>query len=305
MSLVSLWLRSQILTMRPVLSRFDVKAGRLAQDQLGKLGVRVLSPAVEYTEADGFSATQACMARRREALPAGEGVARRGVILYLHGGGYVAGGLEYAKLYGGVLAAGSGLPVLCLAYALAPEHPYPAAMEDALLAYGRLMGQGYEPGQIVIVGESAGGGLALGLMHRLKAFGLPLPAGLVCISPWTDLTLSGASLRYNARHDVSLTVRQLRYFVDCYAPEDVTQPEVSPALGSFVGFPPALVYAGGDEILLDDARAVLRGFRAAEVPCRLFIQKGMWHAWPLYPTPESGKALAHMVAFVGRCLGNG
>ena len=302
MSLVSLWLRMQIYALRPVLSRFDAKAGRRVQDKLGQLGARVLSTLVEYTEADGFAADRACMAVRREPLPDGEGVAKRGVILYLHGGGYVAGGLEYAKLYGGVLAVGSGLPVLCLDYALAPEQPYPAAMADTLLAYGRLMGRGYEAGEIIIAGESAGGGLALGLMHRLKSLGLPLPAGIICISPWTDLTLSGASLRYNARSDVSLTMGQLEYFVRCYAPNDVTLAEVSPALHSFEGFPPVLVFAGGDEILLDDARAVLRGCHAAKVPCRLMIQKRMWHAWPLYPTPESGKALAHMVDFMGRWL---
>lgn len=283
-SLISRGLRHQIRFVTGMVSRFEVEASRTLQDSLGQLSSRMLAGVVEYTDTGGPLGLPACWASPLEKEI-------KGTVLYLHGGGYVAGSLDYSKLFGGVLAARCGKRVLCIGYSLAPENPYPAALDDALASYRYLLGNGCDPSHMAIAGESAGGGLALCLIHRIRQEGLPLPAALVCVSPWTDLTLSGASMEYNKKHDISLRRRQLEHYVECYAPEDLTLPTVSPAWGSFAGFPPALVIAGGDEIILDDSRAVLRGYLRDGEKCRLIIAKGMWHAYPLYPTLESAKAL--------------
>lgn len=290
-STVSRWLRHQIKLIMPMLARAEVESSRAAQDALGALASRALATMVEYLPAPGIDESKACWATPRDCRPSGH-------ILYLHGGGYVAGSLDYAKLFGGVLAAKCKKSVLCLGYPLAPENPYPAALQDAHRAYEYMLDNGCRADALAVVGESAGGGLTLALVHSLLAAGLPLPAALVCISPWADLTLSGASLEYNRPCDVSLSHRQLEHFVQCYAPADLLAPTVSPAWGSFLGFPPALLFAGGDEIILDDARAVLRGYRRDGGQCRLVIEKGMWHAYPLYPTAESARALDMIDAFL-------
>ena len=141
------------------------------------------------------------------------------VLLYLHGGGYVAGSIRYAAGFAGVIAAKTGVRTLCIAYRLAPEHPFPAALDDAMTAYQYLLGQGYHGSDITLIGESAGGGLILSLCLLLKAQGIPLPTRLVAISPWTDLTLSGESMEENREVDISLTKSELAAYAACYAPE--------------------------------------------------------------------------------------
>lgn len=190
-----------------------------------------------------FPGFPACRISPRNQTPSGR-------ILYLHGGGYTCGGLEYAKGFGSVLASITGAEVLCPAYRLAPEHPFPAGLEDGLTAYKSLLEQ---EGPVVLCGESAGGGLIYALCLLAKTEGLPLPAGLIGISPWTDLTASGSSYETNRDRDPSITLEQLDFFASCYT-TCRDNPLASPLFGDFTGFPPSLLFVGGDEILLDDSR---------------------------------------------------
>lgn len=182
-----------------------------------------------------------------------------------HGGGYTAGNIEYAVGFGSVLAAATGCRVFSAAYRLAPEHPFPAAVEDAYTAYRHLLDSGLTPGEIVLCGESAGGGLCFALTHKLKQLGLSVPRAIVGISPWTDLTLSGASCRANRRNDPSLRYDMLASYARMYAADDLKNPLVSPLFGDVSGFPPTLLFAGEAELLLDDAVAMAHALKRAGV----------------------------------------
>ena len=211
---------------------------------------------------------------------------RSGVILYLHGGGYTCGSLEYAKGFAATLASQCGVRVFCAAYRLAPENPYPAAVDDALEAYRYLLKKGYAPRQILLCGESAGGGLIYALCLRLRQEGLELPCGLIGISPWVDLTGSGQSYETNRDNDPSLTQELLEFYAKCYT-TDPADPLCSPVFGDLTGFPPSLLFAGGDEILLDDARALHEKLVQSGCRSTLHIAPERWHAYVLYCLSEN------------------
>jgi len=193
--------------------------------------------------------------------------------------------------------------VLCIAYRLAPEHKFPAAQDDAMDAYQYLLDSGYSPDKIAVAGESAGGGLALSLVLRLRDEGKPLPSCIVAISPWADLTLSGSSYNNNVRLDPTLIRESLAYYVIAYAAGHEDEAYVSPVLGDFAGFPPTLLFAGSDEILLSDAKTVYKRLKKAGVESTLVVEDGMWHVYPLYGTPEGKKALLDMALFLRSRLG--
>ena len=218
------------------------------------------------------------------ALLTPEGSDSRGTAVYIHGGGYCCGDLAYAKWFGKVLADLTNAPVLCPAYRLAPEHPFPAALEDAERCVRELFGT-CPPEKTVLVGESAGGGLLFSLCARLRDTGSPLPAGLVAISPWTDLTASGASYTENARRDPSMTGTRLARFASCYT-KTPADPLCSPLFGDVTGFPDTLLFVGGDEIMRDDAVAMHEKLLAAGVNSSLTVAPGLWHAYPFYGLRE-------------------
>ena len=229
---------------------------------------------------------------------------RSGVILYLHGGGYVAGALDYAKGFASVLSAECGMRTACIEYRLAPEHPYPAAIEDAYAAYLSILSSGYSADTVILAGESAGGGLAYALALKLKDEGVDLPAGIISISPWCDLTLSGCSYEKNKDVDPSLTKERLKYYADCYVgaikdTEPISKkrkksdvgsedsalkenPFVSPIFADLSGMPPTLIFAGGDEILLSDSERMYERLVERNVPAKLVVRPKMWHAYHLY-----------------------
>ena len=232
-----------------------------------------------------------------------------GVILYLHGGGYVSGDLNYAKGFGTMLAAKFGIRVLCLEYRLSPEHLFPAALDDSLDAYGYLISAGFAPSQIILCGDSAGGGLCYSLCQKLIAKGRALPAGIIAISPWTDLTASGASYDKNEKEDPSMTREKLRYFADLYVygaeriedghaipvrngDEDADReikrdPKMSPLFGEMTGMPPSLIFVGGDEIMLDDSVMMHKRLRESGAESHLTVADGMWHGYVLYDLKEN------------------
>ena len=283
-------LRAQMFLLRPIATQTgDFRTARALQEESGKL---MTKHDVEFQplEFPAFSAELATPEELRR---------ERGILLYLHGGAYTAGMLEYARGFGSTLAVRTGFPVLYPAYRLAPEHPYPAALEDAVTAYRHLLDSGYDASDVILCGESAGGGLCFALGLRLRALGLPLPAGVVAISPWVDLSLSGASYREKAGKDPLLTVEELACAAAAYAGDTaLTDPYVSPLYGDLAGMPPSLLFAGGDELLLDDMTALFERLKAAGCAVRRFVAPEMWHAYVLYDVEEAEPDFVRIGDFV-------
>lgn len=222
-------------------------------------------------------------------------------ILFLHGGGYVVGSIDSYRMLCGQMAGVLKTNLLIPEYRLAPEHPFPAALEDAQMAYRWLLEQGYRPENIVIAGDSAGGGLSLATVLALRESGTPLPAAVVCLSPWTDLTLSGQAHQTKAKTEAMLNSRGLREWAGFYTgTENPSNPLISPAYADYRGFPPLLIQVGSEEILLDDAQMAAEKARAAGVDVSLKIWPGMWHVWHILGefVPESKAAIEEIGRFI-------
>jgi acetyl esterase/lipase len=220
-------------------------------------------------------------------------------VLYLHGGAYVLGSINTHRGLAAALGEAAGAPVLLIDYRLAPEHPYPAASDDAVAAYRWLRARGLAPGRIVIAGDSAGGGLTLSTALRLRDEGEPAPAALVTFSPWTDLTFSGASVAARAAADPVLDAARLRPHAAAYAAgATAANPRISPLFGDYRGLSPLLIQVGEREILFSDAERVAVKARAAGVAVDYAAWPGMWHVWQTFPVPEAGAALAYAGAFI-------
>ncbi len=230
--------------------------------------------------------------------------ADRGAVLYLHGGGYALGSIHTHREWIARLARATRLRALAIDYRLAPEHPFPAALEDARAAYCWLLDQGADPARIIIAGDSAGGGLALATLLALRDAGERLPAGAVCLSPWTDLALTGPSIRRNAPTDPVLDAGSLRRYAGLYAGAHApTDPLISPLYADLTGLPPLLIQAAADEILVDDARRLATKAREAGVDVTLAVWEGVFHVFQLVRLlPASREALAQIAGFVSRQL---
>jgi len=223
------------------------------------------------------------------------------VIVHLHGGGYVSGSAELHRMLTSQLAKSIDARVLAPNYRLAPENPYPAALEDALAVYRFLLADGYESRSIVLSGDSAGGGLALATVMSLKSAGDPLPAALVLMSPWTDLELKNPSCTGKADDEALLTVPVLKEWAMEYAGgARLDDPLLSPVNGDFSSFPPMLIQVGSEEILLDDARLVARKAEAAGVHVELRVWEGLWHVWQVLGAlvPENEESFAEIGRFL-------
>lgn len=283
MTLTAKTVRTQLERLMPLINSCSLETTRRGQNLLGELMEWRHHQQVIIKD-HPFPDFPAAWVLPRDKL-------RQGVILYLHGGGYVCGDLEYAKGFATRLAAQCGCPVLCPAYRLAPEHPYPAALEDCLCAYRYLLDKGYSPAHITVCGESAGGGACYALCLLLRQQGLPLPAGIIAISPWTDLTASGSSYEENREVDPSMTVELLRFYAGCYC-QDFTDPLVSPLLArpeQLEGMPPSCIFVGGDEIMCSDSRLLHEKLLRAGCKSELTIAPGRWHGYLLYDLAEDQK----------------
>ena len=223
------------------------------------------------------------------------------IILFLHGGGYVTGSALTHRMMCALLAKATGAKVLVPDYRLAPEHPFPAALEDTLKVYRWLLAQGYSSANIIIAGDSAGGGLSVAATLALRDAGASLPAAVVCLSPWADLTLKGQSHLTKAKSEAVLRTEVLREWASCYTDEsNLNNPLVSPVYADFHGFPPLLIEVGSEEILLDDARMLADKAKADGVDVTLNIWDGMWHVWQALGDviPENKKAFEEIGQFV-------
>lgn len=293
----TLILRSRLALLKPFISGGSLATIRVWQDRVGKL---MSASHREDVTAEDFSidSMPASMVKPRDEVSPG-------VILYLHGGGYTCGDLDYAKGFASILAARCGVRVLCVAYRLAPEHPFPAAIDDAEDAYGYLLSAGFAPNQIMLCGESAGGGLCYALCQKLKAKGRTIPAGIIAISPWTDLTGRAESYKTNEKIDPTLTAERLKFYADCYMygaapdqsgkniyPKTCDDPEAdaaaksnplaSPLFADLTGMPPSLIFCGSAEILLDDSTKLHERLLDAGAQSELVVTPEMWHGYVLY-----------------------
>jgi epsilon-lactone hydrolase len=228
------------------------------------------------------------------------------VVLYLHGGGYVIGSPRSHRHLAAAIARAAATAALLVDYRLAPEHPFPAALDDAVAAYQWLLGRGIGPDRIVVAGDSAGGGLTVATLLAIRDRQLPRPAAGVCISPWVDLTCSGATYATKAAVDPIVTRQSVSMMADAYAGAgDAKAPLVSPLYADLHGLPPLLVQVGSDEVLLDDALGLGERARAAGVDVTVEEWPAMIHVWHWFlpMLAEAERAVGVIGAFVRARLG--
>ncbi|WP_311276457.1 alpha/beta hydrolase [Methylobacterium sp. WCS2018Hpa-22] len=230
------------------------------------------------------------------------------VVLFLHGGGYVSGSLNSHRHMMAETGRAAGSRTLALDYRLAPEHPFPAALDDALAGYRFLLESGVSPRNIVLSGESAGGGLAVATALSLRDAGLPLPRCLWLTSPWVDLEMTGASMDTKAAVDPLIQREYLMELVEAYcAGKDAATPLISPLHADLGGLPPMLIQVGSAETLLDDSLRLAGVAASADVAVTLQVWPHMIHAWHMfYPQLAEGRrSLASAGAFIRTHLGDG
>lgn len=219
------------------------------------------------------------------------------VVLYLHGGGYVIGSIKSHRYLMQNVSRHSGARTLGLDYRLAPEHPFPAAIEDATRAYRWLLAQGIEPGRIAIAGDSAGGGLTMATLLSLRDQGVPLPAAGVLISPWADLTGSADAVTSRAASDPMVKGDGLFSLAGKYLNGvDARNPLASPVFADLTGLPPLLIHVGGREILYDDSITLAANARKANVPVALVDEAELFHVWHAFaPMLDEGQRAVEQI----------
>lgn len=296
MALSAKFVSRQLEIFKPLLNAISLERARTGQEQLGNIMTAALRKKV-YTEE--------CICDTAAAVfVTPEKITRSGIILYLHGGGYCCGGLNYAKGVASVLANKCGTKVLAAAYGLSPEAVFPTAVNDSLAAYKYLLDSGYDSRDIVLCGESAGGGLIFALCMLLKQQGLPLPAGLMAFSPWTDMTSSSDSYTDNADRDPTMSKERLEFFRDLYIKdeEDFKNPLASPVFGDLSGLPKTIIFVGGNEVMLGDAELIHEKLTASGVESEIIVAPEMWHAYILYDLKERSCDYLIMEEFLDKCL---
>ncbi|BAJ62161.1 alpha/beta hydrolase [Anaerolinea thermophila] len=223
------------------------------------------------------------------------------VILYLHGGAYTVGSPRTHREMVGYLSLFARTRALVVDYRLAPEHPFPAALEDALAAYHHLQRLGYPPHKIAFAGDSAGGGLAMATLLALRDRGEPLPAAAALMSPWTDLAGVGESVKTHETRDPLINPADLPVAARLYLRDlDPRHPYASPLYGDFHGLPPILVHVGTEEILYTDSTRLVERLLEDGVDAKLVVWEGMWHVFQLFTlrVPESWRSLRQMGSFL-------
>ena len=294
MPLSAKMIRAQLNILKPLLNSSSLRTIRKAQNKIGELMEARFRERVMVKRHD-FPLFQSAW-----VIPGDE--RRQGVILYLHGGGYTCGDLEYALGFGTNLCVQSGARVFCAAYRLAPEAPFPAAVEDALEAYRYLLRKGYSGNQITLCGESAGGGLCYALCRKLKLMNLDMPCGIIAVSPWVDMTLSGASYEDNKNTDPSMSKQMLNFFASCYT-SNREDPLASPLFADMTGMPPSLIFASADELLRSDAEALHKKLTDAGVKSRLYLKPDRWHAYVVYGLAEDREDFEIINRFLNQAMG--
>ena len=272
----------------------DLEKHRHSQDQMGPLLAPSKDMLISDVDIDGMHGEWVCVNRAHM---------KKYVILYCHGGGYSTGSSLYARTLTTKLAASTSMDVLSFDYRLAPEHPYPAALEDALKAWNHLMQYGYGARDVLVAGDSAGGNLALALTLKLKEQARLLPKGLLLMSPWTDLAGSGKSYLSKRDADPVLNAGYLDAMKENYLGAQNTQetwadPFVSPLYGDFEDFPPTYIQVGDQEILRSDSVLLYKKMNKVGVNVKIDIYKGMWHVFQMSPLKTAYDAMEKNAEFI-------
>ncbi len=285
----------QMLAARPRLVQPTVAATRAGFEELAQMFPLAADVTHQRVDAGGVPAEWVSVPESREDR----------VILYLHGGGYVIGSLDTHRELASRIARATQARALVIDYRLAPEHPFPAAVEDATAAYRWLLGTGVSPSRIAVAGDSAGGGLTLATLVALRDLRQPLPAAGVCMSPWTDLEGMGASAQPGGADDPLLELATLREMAAHHAAANLRHPHAAPLFASFRGIPPLLIQVGTREILLDDSTRVAAKAKAEGVDVTLEAWDGLIHVWQLFgpAVPESEQAVARIGEFARKHFG--
>lgn len=286
-----------IKRMHGAVENTDIEKHRQSQDHFGALlgnNKDVLTETFEIP----------ALVEGQEPIPAEWNYVNRAhmkkyVILYCHGGGYSTGSSLYARTLTGKLAMSTSMDVLSFDYRLAPEHPYPAALEDAMRVWNYLMLLGYGARDIIVAGDSAGGNLALTMALKIKEQQRLLPRGFVLMSPWTDLTSSGKSHEKKADIDPVLNAEYLKEMIHNYAEgQELNNPFVSPLFGDYDGFPPTYIQVGSNEILQDDSVLLYKKLLKANVSVKMDIFEGMWHVFQMSPFKTAYEAMDKNAEFI-------
>jgi len=228
------------------------------------------------------------------------------VLFYLHGGAYVLGSRRTHRQLASHMAKAAGVTAVLPEYRLAPEYPFPAAIDDAVAVYRALLESGFKPEDIVISGDSAGGGLSVATLLALRHAGDPLPAAAVLLSPFLDVTASGESATTRADQDPWFEVPDMAVVARYYCPDESKwrDPLVSPVFANVSGLPPMLIQVGDDEILLDDSRRLAEKLEAAGIDVEIEIWPGMWHVFQMFigKMPESRKAVEKIGRYIDQAV---
>ncbi len=274
----------------------DINAIRGRQDQLASLTLNDKNFEFKEVDVDGMYCEWTSYA------PQVSENSFDNIIFYCHGGGYMTGSCIYAREITTKLSKYNSCRVFSFNYRLAPEHPYPAALEDAYNAWEYIISLGYDSKHIIIAGDSAGGNLALALTLLLKKKKEPLAKCLVLFSPWTDMTSSGDSYHSKELLDPILDNAYIERAVSCYLGEtSATNPFVSPIFGNLKGFPPVYIQVGTNEILYDDSFTLYTHLLKDNVYTRLDVFPGMWHVFQMSPIKASREAMEKVREFIGYC----
>lgn len=281
----------QLLASQPDRKTMSLAESRESFDQQGRELPLPDGVAIEDAEAGGVRAR---WFRAKDVRP-------DAAMLYLHGGGYMLGSPTSHRHLIAALSEAAGVAALALDYRLGPEHPFPAAVEDAVAAYQWLLEQNIAPNEIAIAGDSAGGGLTMAMMLALRDQKLPLPAAGVCLSPWADLTNTAESYAARAAADPILTRERLDEMAMAYLQgQDARAPLASPVFADLAGLPPLLIHVGSDEVLFDDSINLEARAKAAGVEVRLEVWDEMIHVWHYFHPllAEGREAIARIGEFV-------
>ncbi len=268
----------------------DVEKTRQSQEQLGTILGNSKEIVYKEIAVGEINAEWICIKKPHD---------KKRIIMYCHGGGYSTGSKKYSRTVTSKLALYTSMDVFAFDYRLAPEHPYPAALEDAVEVWNHLMLMGYGADDIIVAGDSAGGNLALSLVFKLREEGRRMPKGLVLLSPWTDMTHSGQSIAKRAELDPVLDEAYLNRMRDSYAGEqNLESPFISPLFGKFDNFPPTYIQVGENEILYSDSARLYKGMVEANVMTRFDKFEGMCHVFQMMPTKKAHEAVERVAEFV-------
>jgi acetyl esterase/lipase len=230
------------------------------------------------------------------------------LLLYWHGGAYVMGSCASHRPCVSHIAREAGIKAILPEYRLAPEHPFPAAVEDSVALYRALLERGFDPANIVVAGDSAGGGLSVAMLLSLRTMGLPLPAAAGLLSPWLDLSGQGESMTTRKDQDPWFNPEDLPHVTRYYCDDaELTNPLVSPVFADASGLPRTLIQVGDDELLLSDSERLAKHMRATDGDVEIDVWPGMWHVWQMFIglMPESRAAVEKLGAFVREAVNSG